>query len=240
MKRRLPLFMLLLVLLLVAALTLTACGNDKDDGNEDETASGIASDYNVDLITQKLDALRTTSGLYVKLHITSTEDGSVEEYDVIYAASGNVYYFRTQEDEIYLEHGENSLTVYEKEDGVFTKSVINYGAAFTKAQADAMADGYFAALGGYFGAYRAYATAVPGMTTVKSTATVAGRACDKYTVTAAAAGASASLEICIDRATGACLKLSGSASAADGNSSVQRQSYEPSLRMRRKYDCTAA
>lgn len=220
MKRRFPLVMLLLALLLVVALTFTACGdgNDSAEGS-DETSSGIGSDYSVDLIAEKLDALRTEQGLCVKLHIVSTENGTVEEYDLVYAADGNVYYFMTQDDEVYLEFRESALTVYDKEDGAFKKTVMSYGAGFTKEQAKTMADGYAAILSGYFGAYRAYISDVPGMTVAKSAATVAGRACDKYTFTATVPDAKASIEICIDRATGACLKLFGSASAADGSSS---------------------
>ena len=219
MKRTLPLSMLLLVLLLAVALVFTACGNDTDAEEDEELSESIGSDYNTDQISQKLDALRTSGGFYVKLRVTTTEDGTVETNDLIYAASGNVYLFQTQEDEVYFEYGESALTVIRKEDGVFTKSVLNYGANFTKEQANAMADGYVTLLGGYLGAYRTYASNLPGMTTAKSTATVAGRACDKYTVTAVAAGASATVEICIDRATGACLKFTGSAIAADGSGS---------------------
>ena len=220
MKRRFPLVMLLLALMLVVALTFTACGDGDDsaEGN-DETSSGIGSDYSVDLVAEKLDALRTEQGLCVKLHIVSTENGTVEEYDLVYAADGNVYYFMTQDDEVYLEFRESALTVYDKEDGAFKKTVMSYGAGFTKEQAKTMADGYAAILSGYFGAYRAYISDVPGMTVAKSAATVAGRACDKYTFTATVPDAKASIEICIDRATGACLKLFGSASAADGSSS---------------------
>lgn len=220
MKRRFPLLMLLLSLLLVVTMAFTACGdgNDSADG-DDDAASGIGSDYSVDLIAERLDALRAENGLYVQLHVSSTENGTVEEYDVVYAAKGNLYYFMTKDDEVYLEFGDTALTVYDKEDGAFKKTVMNYGAGFTKEQAKTMADGYFAALGGYFGAYQAYTSGVPGMTTVKTETTVAGRACDKYAFTATVPDATASIEICIDRATGACLRFSGSASAADGSSS---------------------
>ncbi|MBR6053074.1 MAG: hypothetical protein IKP55_04775, partial [Clostridia bacterium] len=130
MKRRFPLLMLLLALLLVAALTFTACGggNDSAEEDDDETASGIGSDYSVDRIAEKLDSLRAENGLYVQLRIVSTDNGTAEEYDLIYAAKGNVCYFMTRDDEVYLEFGETALTVYEKEDGAFKKTVMNYGA----------------------------------------------------------------------------------------------------------------
>ena len=235
--------LLLLSLLLIAALLFTACsfggsgdkddnkgGSETDNGTNNGTnngtgttaASGIAADYNVEQIAQRLDGLRTSNGLYVKLHVTSTEEnGTVDNYDLIYAANANLYYVVTEEGEYYFDCGDTTFTTYRKiADGVFTKTVMTYTEAYTKAQAEAGMSGQMAGLLGFFGIYQEFGN-VPGMTTVKSTATVAGRSCDKYTMSAAAMGAAATIEICIDRTTGMCLKLSGTAiTAEDGSGSA--------------------
>ena len=161
-----------------------------------------------------------TAGIYVKLKITGQSDGEAAETEYYaYGAKGEIYYFMYGEDEdqIYLDlTAADSCTMYtcEKNNGnlAWSKTTTPYTSEFNKEtmkqQAEAMAAGVWSWFGYYAGA--------TGEGT-KTTATMLGRTCDKYSIKQSAAtwGAKGEVdcEYWIDQATGVCLKYSVSGSA---------------------------
>ena len=205
MKRKLSLLAIVVALVLVLTMIFVAC-NKKDDDANTSGGSSITADYNYQQIASKVTELAGSNGIFVKLHISSTDNGRTETYDIALGVRGQVYYFLTSEGESYVDlTSDQYYDVYTTYNGTWRKVRANYSEQVTK---DTLITSYAAMAYGYFGMYQ-YLTTYEG---VKTTATVAGRSCDKYTFTQSAYGATASSEVCIDKATGICLKWAASGS----------------------------
>ena len=210
MKRKLSLLAIVVALVLVLTMIFVAC-NKKDDDANTSGGSSITADYNYQQIAGKVTELANANGLFVKLHISSTSNGQTDTYDVALGVNGQVYYVLSDGDEVYLDlTSDQYYDVYTPYNGTWRKARANYSEQVTK---ETLVTTYSAMLYGYFGMYQ-YVTSYDS---VKTTATIAGRSCDKYTFTETAYGATASSEVCIDKATGICLKWSA-AGSYQGNS----------------------
>ena len=205
MKRKLSLLAIVVALILVLTMIFVAC-NKKDDDADTSGGSNITADYNYQQIASKVTELANANGLFVKLHISSTNNGQTDTYDVALGVHGQVYYVLSYGNEIYLDlTSDQYYDVYTPYNGTWRKVRTNYSEQVTK---ESLVTTYSAMIYGYFGMYQ-YLTSYEG---VKTTATVAGRSCDKYTFTQTAYGATASSEVCIDKATGICLKWAAAGS----------------------------
>ncbi len=205
MKRKLSLLAIVVALILVLTMIFVACGK-KDDDADTSGGSNITADYNYQQIASKVTELANANGLFVKLHISSTNNGQTDTYDIALGVHGQVYYVLSYGDEVYLDlTSDQYYDVYTPYNGTWRKVRTNYSEQVTK---ESLVTSYSAMVYGYFGMYQ-YLTSYEG---VKTTATVAGRSCDKYTFTQTAYGATASSEVCIDKATGICLKWAAAGS----------------------------
>ena len=205
MKRKLSLLAIVVALILVLTMIFVACGKKDDDANT-SGGSSITADYNYQQIASRVTELANANGLFVKLHMSSTNNGQTDTYDVALGVHGQVYYVLSYGDEVYLDlTSDQYYDVYTPYNGTWRKVRTNYSEQVTK---ESLVTTYSAMVYGYFGMYQ-YLTSYEG---VKTTATVAGRSCDKYTFTQTAYGATASSEVCIDKATGICLKWAAAGS----------------------------
>ena len=205
MKRKLSLLAIVVALILVLTMIFVAC-NKKDDDADTSGGSNITADYNYEQIASKVTELANANGLFVKLHISSTNNGQTDTYDIALGVHGQVYYVLSYGNEVYLDlTSDQYYDVYTPYNGTWRKVRTNYSEQVTK---ESLVTTYSAMIYGYFGMYQ-YLTSYEG---VKTTATVAGRSCDKYTFTQTAYGATASSEVCIDKATGICLKWAAAGS----------------------------
>ena len=220
MKKRVWLF-LVVVISVLCMVAFAACGNKETE--EGAGSASISADYDYTLIESKVNELAGADGIFVKLHVQTAATGEQSHsFDVALGIKNNVYYYLTEEDEYYFDFSnENYYVSYSKEDGVWTKEVGNYNAYVTKAMAEQMAKAASAGIIGYMGWY----SSLSGGAT-KSTATVAGRNCDKYTLKDRAISASYSLEVCIDKATGICLKYAATGAAQGESASVSIECTE--------------
>ena len=220
MKKRVWfIFAIVLSVLCVVAL-LVACSGGKE---EESTGVSIAADYNPALIESKINEIAGTNGIYVKLRVQTAATGETShDFNVALGIKNNIYYYLTEDNEYYFDFSnENYYVTYSKEDGVWTKEVANYNAYVTKALAEQMAKAASAGILGYMGLYSDLSGSA-----AKSTATVAGRECDKYTFKDSAVSASYSLEVCIDKQTGVCLKYAAAGSAAGERASISLECVE--------------
>lgn len=220
MKKRVWLF-LVVVISVLCMVAFAACGNKETE--EGAGSASISADYDYTLIESKVNELAGADGIFVKLHVQTAATGEQSHsFDVALGIKNNVYYYLTEEDEYYFDFSnENYYVSYRKEDGVWTKEVGNYNAYVTKAMAEQMAKAASAGIIGYMGWY----SSLSGGAT-KSTATVAGRNCDKYTLKDSAISVSYSLEVCIDKATGICLKYAATGAAQGESASVSIECTE--------------
>ena len=220
MKKRVWLF-LVVVISVLCMVAFAACGNKETE--EGAGSASISADYDYTLIESKVNELAGADGIFVKLHVQTAATGEQSHsFDVALGIKNNVYYYLTEEDEYYFDFSnENYYVSYSKEDGVWTKEVGNYNAYVTKAMAEQMAKAASAGIIGYMGWY----SSLSGGAT-KSTATVAGRNCDKYTLKDIAISASYSLEVCIDKATGICLKYAATGAVQGESASVSIECTE--------------
>ena len=205
MKRKLSLLAIVVALILVLTMIFVACGKKDDDANT-SGGSNITADYNYQQIASRVTELANANGLFVKLHMSSTNNGQTDTYDIALGVHGQVYYVLSYGDEVYLDlTSDQYYDVYTPYNGTWRKVRTNYSEQVTK---ESLVTTYSSRVYGYFGMYQ-YLTSYEG---VKTTATVAGRSCDKYTFTQTAYGATASSEVCIDKATGICLKWAAAGS----------------------------
>ena len=208
MKKKV-LILAIAVLTAFAILSLAACNLVQVTGGD----ASISDDYNADTTQRNVNNIRTTGGYRITYRLTTeSSDESSENTNetLILAAKNDVYYVKNSNvSEQYVDLSEEEYaSVYTKGEDGWTLTIRAYDEDYTKADAKEA----FTAFESYF---IMYATLDEGLE--KSSATVAGRACDRYSWGVSVnfiVSASAKSECCIDKETGICLKWAASASAS--------------------------
>ena len=229
MKKRLGVIAIIVLLSLCLTMAFTACKNDEENGGSGDGGDGglsIAEDYDYQAIESKINELAGQDGVYLKVHVIGvTSSGENGSYDMAFGKKNNVYYFLGEDEELYYDlSADNYAVTYTKSDNVWSKHVCYYDEIYTKQFLLRQAD-HLNVLAVYLGYYR---TVTPGEGT-KTTATVAGRTCDKYSLNVVNYGATYSQEVCIDKETGACLKYAARAAAGGESAGVAIECTEFSV-----------
>lgn len=230
MKKRGWIILLVMILVVSLATTFAACAGK--EGTEETGNASIAADYDYTLIESKINEIAGAEGVFIKLHVQTSATGETNQaFDIALGIKNDIYYFKDQESEYFYDFSSDVKAVtYSKEDGVWNKEETAYNAYVTKAQYLQVAKGASAGIIGYMGFYSSLSGDA-----LKSTATIAGRACDKYTIKETAAASTYSLEVCIDKATGVCLKYAASGAVPNARASYSIEctefntSYTPAL-----------
>lgn len=163
----------------------------------------IADDYNYSAVAGNIIGLASPNGVFVKLHVHTSYSGYGEEdfYEAV-GIKGDIYYDLDKKYENYYDLSYEKKAIRYKNTGVgWKKEDVEYGSFINKTTVTQMATA--GARSVYFSFYR---FVLEEDFAVKSTATVAGRECDKYVVTGNTNRGDYSEEFCIDKETGACLK----------------------------------
>jgi len=208
MKKKV-LILAIAVLTVFAVLSLAACNLVQVTGGD----ASISSDYNADTTQRNVNNIRTNNGYRIQYRLTAESTGEDAENTtdtLTLAAKNDVYYIKNSNvEEAYYDLSNNDYaSVYTKGENGWTLTIRAYDDNYTKADAKEA----FTAFESYF---VMYATLDEGLE--KSSATVAGRACDKYSWGVSMnflVNVSAKSECCIDKETGICLKWAASASAS--------------------------
>ena len=208
MKKKV-LILAIAVLTAFAILSLAACNLVQVTGGD----ASISDDYNADTTQRNVNNIRTTGGYRITYRLTteSSDESSENTNDTLtLAAKNDVYYVKNSNvSEQYVDlSNEEYASVYTKGEDGWTLTIKAYDEDYTKADAKEA----FTAFESYF---IMYATLDEGLE--KSSATVAGRACDKYSWGVSVnfiVSASAKSECYIDKETGICLKWTANASAS--------------------------
>lgn len=235
MMKKKVLILAIAVLTAFALLSLAACNLVQVTGGD----ASISDDYNADTTKANVASLRSNGGYFIKYQLTAEstgEDAENTNEELTLAAKNDVYYIKNSNvEEAYYDLSNNDYAaVYTKGEDGWTLTFKAYDENYTKADAKEA----FTAFESYF---VMYATLDEGLE--KSSATIAGRACDKYSWGVSMnflVNVSAKSECCIDKATGICLKWAASASASgigmdSGSGSTNfeckefRTSYSPAL-----------
>ena len=240
MKKRFLLVAMIIALALCLVFVFVACNNggesnenSNESGNENGSATiDIATDYSVSQIDRKINEIAGNDGLLVKLHVVAYDsDEGDEDYYVAIGVKEHTYYLLAEDSEMYFVVNDDNYVSYQKVDGVWEKEVNYYGEYVNKSLAEQM----LGVQKGIVFAYLGWYANVGQGTGVKTTATVAGRSCDKYTVTVLEQGASFIQEICVDKATGICLSYSSQVAGVDEKVGAEitctefNVSYSPTL-----------
>lgn len=214
-------FLILLVLCvaLSIAFAMAACNDSTKPNGTDDNGNGSATgtfDYQASAVAGQLDAMRLSDGYLIRYRATGTEVSNDFE-EVTLGAKGNVYYVGLSDEEYYYDVSNAEYAVfYDKEEGgAWHKRVMYYGTYYTKEQALNAMQSYFNAHSAWLTYYQSFTSSMSNVT--KSTGTVAGRNCDKFTFSAAAltgkglSTVSAQYTCYVDKATSICLKWEASA-----------------------------
>ncbi|MBR4801056.1 MAG: hypothetical protein IK048_05275 [Clostridia bacterium] len=229
MKKHSKLLLIVAIVVVMAMLVavLTSCGlkntveNLMGGGNNGDEIN-ISDDYDSTQVEAHLNALKA-DGVFVKLQLdySDSDDGAGETEYMAYGAKGDIYFYQYGDanDQVYVDmRSDDYIVVYEMdaEEGqapVWTKEITYYDQYYTKETIQRLA---LVEAGSVWMYLANYAQVGAGAGT-KSTATVAGRSCDKYVYSEGYAGIggafSYSQEYCIDKGTGVCLKYAASVSA---------------------------
>ena len=219
MKKKL-FWALTLCLVLALAFTLVACGKggDDDDESADNEETGATFDYDASTVNAQLIAFQNANGYIIRYESTGTQTDMGAYTNVSIGAKGNLYYIADENYEVYYDlSDENNFVQYSREnDGEWTKETTPYNEYFSKATMKATVDSSFASHSGWLTYYENFTSSF-GSDTTKTTATVAGRSCDKFSFSAAAltgvglSMARASYSCYVDKSTSICLKWEYSA-----------------------------
>ena len=189
-------------------------GKTGDDGGSSITTS---DDHKAEEVSDKVNQMISANGVFVKYEITSKSDGEDDVTVVIaFGAKDKVFYVNSGEEETYIDLSDDTkFIVYNKdEEGEWTKMSTPYDDEyFTKEQADEFVQAYFTLISSYMTQYQAF----ENLEATKSSETVAGRSCDKYTVKQATIGYSINYSFCIDKATGICMKWTVEGNSTEGS-----------------------
>ena len=210
-KRSILIFVVLIALVIVCAVSLTACGAIK----------GIMDLAN-DIENLKSDTMKTQQEIqealgekyYIKYEVTSEssgEENTSETNEIIVATNGTYSFSQTGDSKVLLKKVEDVYYIYGQESGKDEYISINlYDSTINPLNS---ANVYMVAAGESI----SYSS--------KSDVTFLGRSCTKYSTSLGTNSSLGSVnmetEYIIDKSTGACLKYSASASAdtTDGNGS---------------------
>ena len=172
-------------------------GNENGNEKEDDTTS-VKEDYDSSQIENKLDALRQKDGYFIKYEYQDDEEPTI----IAFGAKGDLFYLISNgEEAIFDLSHEDHMDNYTKTDDEWSLSTIEYKDGLTKEYAQAIVDSYSALANSLCTMYEV----ITDDNFVKSSATIAGRACDQYT-TLVTAGVFIKYTVCVDKETGACLK----------------------------------
>ena len=184
-------------------------GNNKEP--EDEIAD-VKEDYDTKEIDNKLDGLRLQNGFFIKYEYQSSDED--ETTVVAYGAKGDVYYLISNTDEVIMDlSSDTGMSMYQKIDGEWNGTTVPYSDYFTKENGKTLADTYALLAKDLCSMY----DSVTEEDFVKTSDTIAGRSCDKYT-TVVTDGILMKHTICVDKETGVCLKWEVEAVTTSGSS----------------------
>ena len=220
--KKLLVYIIALCLVLSLVFVMAACNDSTDSsgkeggGNTDNGTASGTFDYQASAVAGQLDAMRRGGGYLIRYRATGTEVSNDFE-EVTLGAKGNIYYVGLSDEECFYDitNAEYAAFYSKEEGGAWQKSVMYYGAYYTQEQAMSAMQAYFNAHSSWLTYYQAFTSSMSSVT--KSTGTVAGRSCDKFTFTAAALTgkglgmASATYACYVDKATSICLKWEASA-----------------------------
>ncbi|MCR5422545.1 MAG: hypothetical protein K6E74_02800 [Bacilli bacterium] len=192
--------------------------NTDNNNNNNDDGSTVSDDHKAEEVEEKLQTLIDANGLFLRYEYHSKDnDGEEETGDIAFGADGEVYYILTGDDECYFDLSDDTkFVIYQKNEDEWTKQTIVYDEYYTKDQAQEIANAYTMMVNGFMTMYQAY----EGMDAVKTSDTVAGRACDKYTTAVSTIGVAVTYTFSIDRETGACLKWDISGVSTEGSGSM--------------------
>ncbi len=203
--------------LLSLLLGLTSCGGLFGLGKGDE----VVLEYDVEEMQANMDRIKNEDGILIELTVTSIETGQMAESEkMTYAETRNYFYYHAGEQELYMDFSDvtKAVTYTKNSEGVWEKYDTVYAdTGLTREQLEAQNALYTAGFFGYLGNYSQFA----GQSMKKSSETVAGRECDKFSLSVGAFGYGINYAFAIDRETGMCLKWEYGASAGmEGSASV--------------------
>lgn len=215
--------LILVLLLLLSFVFLGACGmgQDVDDDNVDDNGNSGSDevdpkkDHNTSDADNKFEQLRLANGFYIEFkYNASSSDSEDQEETLVYAANHDLYYYKTTSDECIIDLSDDTkFTVYNKYEEGWECETTEYFEGFGKEEASQLAGAYGQFFSSLFSMYEYMQST--GYT--KSSATVAGRSCDKYTTKEGSAVAQVSYSFCIDKELGICLKWEVSGSSLEGS-----------------------
>ena len=225
---------IILILLMILSLSLfSACnvedlvnqylpkeaGEDgegtQDDGGSSEDEVDPTKDHSASEAENKFDQLRLKNGFYIEFNYKSNStESEAQEETLVYAANHDVYYYKTTSDECIIDLSDDTkFTVYNKYEEGWECETTEYFEGFGKEEASQLAGAYGVFFSSLFSMYEYMQST--GYT--KTTATVAGRSCDKYTTKEGSVAAQVSYTFYIDKEMGICLKWEVSGSSLEGS-----------------------
>ena len=196
---------------------------DGDGGSDDGTT--LSEEHKSAEVENKVKELKDDKGFYIKYKVSSTSSDSDDTEEILeYGANKDLYYYNVGYSEIVVDLSDKTKMVsYDKEeDGWYKTELVYAELGMTEADAKEMMESYFLAISGYMTMYQAY----EGMKMTKTSGTVAGRSCDKYSQKDATIGAAVSYSFYIDKATGICLKWEVSGVSTEGSGSASFECLE--------------
>ncbi|MBO4535472.1 MAG: hypothetical protein J5755_05995, partial [Clostridia bacterium] len=236
MKSKLFLIIMTLCLVLCVVCCMSACDLFDKGGNGDNGQSGEQGgeqgggqgggqsggfDYQASAIATRLDAMRQGNGYLLRFEVEAMEN--LNASTITLAAKGDIYYVAVNDDECFYDaSASDHMDYYEKRnaEAEWGKHTMAYSTYYTREQALDSMKAYIESNSLWLSYYDGFGTSLEEAT--KTSATLLGRACDKYTFTAAALGmnfnmVTAHYECYVDKQTSICLKWHYSA-IADGES----------------------
>ncbi len=203
MKKTVTIILSILLLL----LTFVSCDTEDDQG-------ALASlDYDSSKVQENMEKLINEKGLYIELSVSGRdENGETEQEVIAYGETATAFYYKSDGRESIIDFSNDAYAVsYERDENEkWEKDTIVYAdIGMTKETFQQTYSTYTSILFSYFSSYSVYS----GFDMKKSSDTVAGRACDKFTYEATALGAGVTYTFSIDKETGMCLKWEATAAA---------------------------
>ena len=195
--------------------------DDTNENSDNDSGTIVSDDHKAEDVTNIVKTLKDDKGFYIKYKAKSesSEDyGETSAETIAFGANKDIYYYAFgSEEHIFDASDKTKLVSYEKQEDGWTKEELVYAElGMSEEDGSQMMESYFLSVSIYMTMYQAYeATQM-----IKTTATIAGRSCDKYTTAAATLGAAYSFSMYIDKATGICLKWEAAGSSVEGSGSA--------------------